>query len=308
VGYDFICILDAMMPKIVFLLALSAVILTQDNPGLRKYKKSPHHLFVGYLVGDGNDPYAGINPANAPDSADFLEFFAGRDSVRSHWREAQAKGTRIVVCFFPNSIKGYTLNGKVDYEYWAKNTFEQIVKKDSLDGIDIDIESGTFGGPVPVENAVPFLKAVAKYFGPNSTHGKTVMGNKPTFFFDTDGSFNNFNDGPIYTPYKSNYDYVLFQAYTNGNRAWRGNGIQDFPPLIKFYGADKLIYLVNGDDFTGSNNHDQVTDTLFDYAHWVVQNNAIGVGAYRMSRDYDHHPHFYASRTAIQIMNPAKNP
>jgi hypothetical protein len=296
-----------MTPKLLCLLAISSLILAQDNQSLRQYKKGPHHVFVGYLVSDGNDPYAGTNPANAPDSIDYLEFFAGRDTVRAHWRAAQAKGTRIVVCFFPNSIKGDTLDGKVDYDYWAQRTFDQIVNKDSLDGIDIDIESGTFGGSVPPKQAEALLVAVAKYFGPNSTHGKTVMGYKPTFFFDTDGSFNHFNDGPIYTPYKSNYDYVLFQAYTNGNRAWRGHGTKDFPPLIKLYGADKLIYLVNGDDFT-ANNQDQVTDTLFDYARWVVQNNAIGVGAYRMSRDYDHQPHFYASRTAIQIMNPAAKP
>lgn len=297
-----------MMPKLYLTLAISCLFLNTDNQALIKYKKSHHHLFVGYLVGDGNDPYAGINPDNAPDSVDYLEFFAGRDSVRAHWRQAQAKGTKIVQCFFPKYITGDTLNGKVDYEYWAKNTFDQLITTDSLDGIDIDIESGTFGGPVEVKDAVAFLIAVAKYFGPNSTYGKTVRGDKPTFFFDTDGSFNHFNDGPIFTPYKSNYDYVLFQAYTNGNRAWRGNGTKDFPPLIKLYGADKLIYLVNGDDFVGSNNNDQVTDALFDYAHWVVQNNAIGVGAYRMSRDYDHNPHFYASRTAIQIMNPAPKP
>lgn len=299
------------------LLGFSLFALASDNAALIRYKNSPHHLFVGYLVGDGNDPVPAIDPANAPDSADFLEFFAGQDPNRADWRVAQAKGTRIVSCHFPKyaffdgsdhdtTIKPVGKNSNPTpnstYFHWAKAVFGQIVKTDSLDGIDIDIESGTFGGQVQPMNAVNFLTAVAQYFGPNSTGGVTVSGKKPIFFFDTDGSF---GDGPIYTPYKGNFDYVLFQAYTNGNHYWSGSRPQDFPPLIALYGADKLIYLVNGDDFDGKNNNDPPSVALLSYATWVKQNNAVGVGAYRMSRDYDHTPHFISSRTAIQIMNPA---
>ncbi|PZP42051.1 MAG: hypothetical protein DI598_17405, partial [Pseudopedobacter saltans] len=69
---------------------------------LISYKNSPHKIFVGYLVGDGADPQESFNPVNSPDSVDFLEFFAGNDPNRAHWRAAQAKGTRIVACHFLN--------------------------------------------------------------------------------------------------------------------------------------------------------------------------------------------------------------
>ncbi len=296
-----------------------------SNSDLVAYKNSAHRIFVGYLVSDGNDQAAGTNPANAPDSADYLEFFAGRDANRADWRAAQAKGTRIVVChfvsdaYFDGSAKdpatkvpgyvnppGFNQNQATSsstYNHWASDMYQQHIVADSLDGIDIDIESGTLGGDVPNRtNLKSLLISVAKYFGPNSTSGQTVMGKKPVFFFDTDGSV---GDGPVYTNYKSNYDYVLFQAYTNGNHYWSGSGTQDFGPLIQTYGSDKLVYLVNGDDFDGSNLNDAPSVALRSYAQWVKANNGKGVGAYRMSRDYNHTPHFAASRQAIQIMNPA---
>ncbi|WP_161596672.1 RICIN domain-containing protein [Chitinophaga vietnamensis] len=282
------------------------------------YKNSSHKLFVGYLVADGADPVPAYNPANAPDSVDFLEFFAGRDPQRSDWRAAQAKGTRIVVChfvsdaYFDGSVKDPSTpagtgssspTSSSTYDHWARDMYQQHIVADSLDGIDLDIESGTLGGDVPNStNLLSLLKSVAKYFGPNSTSALTVMGKKPVFFFDTDGSV---GDGPIYTNYKSNYDYVLFQSYTSGSHYWSGSGTADFGPLVSLYGSDKLIYLVNGDNFDGSNLNDVPSTSLWSYAQWVVANNGVGVGAYRMSRDYNHNPVFNATRKAIQIMNPA---
>jgi len=305
---------------------------TSDS-ALIAYKNSNHHLFLGFLVADGNDPVPSINPANSPDSVDFLEFFAGRDTTKANWRTAQAKGTKIVVCYFPKyayfdgsvndpatKVPGYSNppgfnqkvpNAKSTYYHWAKNTYEKDIDTNKLNGIDIDIEYGTFGGEVPQSNGPNFLIAVAQYYGPNCT--KCVVGTggkKPTFFYDTDGSA---NDAAMYTPYKNNYDYVDFQSYTTGNHYWSGGGIAGFPALVKMYGLSKLIFLVNGDSFVQANgvqvppgSDSVVTASLYSYANWVKTNNGTGVGAYRMSRDYNHNPHFAVSRNAIQIMNPAK--
>lgn len=289
--------------------------LTAGSSSLITYKNSPHHIFVGFLVGDGADSPDAYNPTNSPDSVDFLEFFAGNDPNRADWRAAQAKGTRIVVCHFlsdawfdgsskdpatPNSTATIPNSGST-YDHWAQAMYNKHIVADSLDGIDLDIESGTIGGQVSAASVPNLLASVAKYFGPNSTSAPTLsMGKKAVFFYDTDGSA----DNNTYIGTKSNYDYVLFQAYVNGNHYWSGSGTQDFGPLISGYGADKLIYLVNGDDFSTSMT-DAPTVSLLSYAQWVVQNNGIGVGAYRMSRDYLHTPHFAASRQAIQIMNPA---
>ena len=302
---------------------------------LLTYKKSPHHLFVGFLVGDGNDPAASYNPANAPDSIDFLEFFAGRDSTTANWRIAQARGTRIVACHFPRdayfdgSIKDpatkapgyinppgfdqYHANSSSTYNHWARDIYAKEITKEGLDGIDIDIESGTFGEDVPntATNGKNLLLALAKYYGPNCTACTVgAGGKKPVFFFDTDRSAR-FEDS-MYTAYKSNYDYVLFQAYTTGSHAWRGGGIKGFKPLVDFYGLEKLIFLVNGDSFMYPDGKQDrapgdsvATADLLNYAAWVKANKGVGVGAYRMSRDYNHKPPFAASRQAIQIMNPA---
>jgi hypothetical protein len=290
---------------------------TSSGGGLIAYKNSAHHPFVGYLVADGNDPAASVNPANAPDSVDFLEFFAGRDTVRNDWRVAQAKGTRIVVChfvsdaYFDGSVNDPVTPGTATtptatstYDHWAAAMYQQHIVTDSLDGIDLDIETGTLGGEVPNATALQnLLISVAKYFGPNSTSALTVMGKKPVFFFDTDGSVGGGVDGTYYTNYAGNYDYVLFQAYTTGSHYWSGSGTASFGPLVSTYGLSKLIFLVNGDSFSPSD--PTVGNELLSYAEWVVSNNGCGVGAYRMSRDYNDTPPFTYSRQAIQVMNPA---
>ena len=48
-----------------------------SNADLIAYKNSAHKIFVGFLVGDGADAAASFNPANAPDSTDFLSFLQG---------------------------------------------------------------------------------------------------------------------------------------------------------------------------------------------------------------------------------------
>src|ERR1700744_4950961 len=288
-----------------------------SNDSLIAYKNSKHFLYLGFLVADGNDPAASVNPANSPDSLDFLEFFAGRDTVKAHWRVAQAKGTRIVVCYFPKyayfdgsvndpatKVPGYvnppgfnqtTPTSTSTYDHWAKNTYTKDVALDSLDGIDVDLERGTFGGEVPQANGPQFLTAIAKYYGPAcSACVVKTGGKKPLFFYDTDGSV---NDNEMYKHYKNNYDYVDFQSYTTGkpgSHYWQGRGTADFGPLIKTYGLDKLIFLVNGDSFIQSDgsqvppgSDSLVTASLYSYANWVKTNNGIGVGAYRMSRDYN---------------------
>jgi hypothetical protein len=308
-----------------------------NTPGtILDYKNSNHRLFVGYLVGDGNDPYDGYNPANAPDSADYLEFFAGRDSIEAHWRTAQAIGTKIVVChfisdaYFDGSIKdpatqvaGYVNPAGFDqnhatttstYEHWAKDTYNKEIVTQKLDGIDLDIESGTFGGDVPhnVANAEQLVIAIAKYYGPNCTECTTMnsQGKKPVFFYDTDGTSG--FESTMYTAHQSNYNYVLFQSYTTGNHAWGGSGTASFSPLVATYGLNKLIFLVNGDSFIYPDGHEdatggdaKATSDLYSFANWVTSNNGTGVGVYRMSRDYNHTPKFGVSKKAIQLMNPA---
>src|ERR1700761_3151253 len=116
-----------------------------NDSSLIAYKNSKYFLYLGFLVDDGNDPPASTNPASSPDSVDFLEFFAGRDTVKANWRTAQAKGTRIVVCYFPEyayfdgsvndpatKVPGYVNppgfnqkipNSKSTYLHWAQNTY-----------------------------------------------------------------------------------------------------------------------------------------------------------------------------------------
>lgn len=292
-----------------------------SNSDLIAYKNSPHKIFVGFLVGDGADPAASFNPVNAPDSLDFIEFFAGNDQNKSHWRAAQAKGTRIVVChflrdaYFDGSSKDPATptstatvpNANSTYDHWASAMYQQHIVVDSLDGIDLDIESGTLGDGVSSTSYPKLLTSVAKYFGPSSTSPVTKsMGKKPVFFYDTDGSAdNNTLVGP-----SSNYDYVLFQAYTTGSHFWSGSGTQNFGPLVTGYGLSKLIFLVNGDSFKHPDGSEdqaggdaKATSDLYSYANWVKSNNGAGVGAYRMSRDYNHTPNFAVSRKAIQLMN-----
>lgn len=299
------------------------------------YKNSAHAIFVGFLVGDGNDPAAGFNPANAPDSIDYLEFFAGRDTVQADWSAAQAKGTKIVVChfisdaYFDGSVKDpnatdsdYVITANFNrnaptstssYNHWAKAMFKQHIIDDRLDGIDLDIESGTFGGDVKrnAANGDSLMVAVARYFGPNSTKGNTAAGKKPVFFYDTDGSGG--FETQMCINHKGNYDYILFQSYTTGSHYWSGSGVSSLPSLVNIYGKEKLIFLINGDSFTYPDGHEdqsggdaKASQDLTDYANWVKTNSGAGVGAYRMSRDYNHTPHFAVSRQAIQIMNPAK--
>jgi len=295
----------------------TASLTLTDNATLIAYKNSPHHPFVGFLVADGSNSTNDYNPADAPDSVDFLEFFAGRDPVRAHWRVAQAKGTRIIVCHFiadayfdgsvkdPSTPPGMGQTGSTassTYDHWARDMYAQHIQADSLDGIDLDIESGSFGGDVQFNNLQNVLTSVAKYFGPRSTSALTIMGKKPVFFYDTDGSIS--NDATAYTSDSSGIDYVNFQAYTNPGQGWGGRGTQDFPSVIRRYGANKLIYLVDGDIFNTTQSDQAATD-LISYANYIVANNAVGVGAYRMSRDFGNTPPFAVTRHAIQIMNPA---
>ena len=41
---------------------------------LLAYKASAHPIYVGFLVADGNDPVPSYNPANVPDSVEYVEF------------------------------------------------------------------------------------------------------------------------------------------------------------------------------------------------------------------------------------------
>jgi hypothetical protein len=311
------------------------------NDSLVMYKNSAHHIFVGYLVGDGNDPFAGYDPANSPDSVDYLEFFAGNDSVQADWRTAQAKGTKIVVChfvsdaYFDGSVKdpatqvpGYvnppgfnqtTPTATSTYYHWARDTYNKEIVGEQLDGIDLDIESGTFGTNTEVglnaQNGDSLVVALAMYYGPNCTSCTTLntasQNAKPVFFYDTDGSIS--FENVMFGQHPGNYNYVLFQSYTTGSHYWNGVDTNSFAPLITTYGLNKLIFLVNGDSFIYPNGtQDQAggdakaTASLYSYATYVKNNNGVGVGAYRMSRDYNHTPPFAVSRTAIQIMNPAQ--
>jgi hypothetical protein len=295
------------------------------------YKASKHHIFVGYIVDDSNDPADSHNPVNAPDSADYLVFFAGYDTTATNLRATQAKGTKLVVChwlkdaYFDGSAKdpatkvtGYVnpkgfdqnnANAKSTYDHWASDIYNKDIVAQGLDGIDLDVERSTFGGDVPftAANGGNLVLSIAKYYGPNCT--KCATGQKPVFFYDTD---NTSFDKDMYTPNKTNYNYVLFQSYTTGNRAWGGSGTASFSPLVNFYGLDKLIFLVNGDSFTYPNGTEDVkgedaiaTTDLYNYATWVKNNSGIGVGCYRMNRDYNHKPTYAVSRHAIQLMNPA---
>ena len=304
---------------------------------LLAYKASAHPIYVGFLVADGNDPVPSYNPANVPDSVDYVEFFSGKDTTQADWRAAQAKGTKIVTCHFvkdayfdgsvndpATQVPGYvnptgfnqtTQNSTSTYYHWAHDMYTKEIVTEKLDGIDLDIESGTFGSEVSLTaaNADSLMVAVAEYYGPNCTQCTTLnsAGQKPVFFFDTDGSTH--LESTIYTPHKSNYNYVLFQSYTTGNHYWGGTGTASFAPLVSTYGAGMLVFLVNGDSFTYPNGtQDQAggdstaTANLYSYASWTVTNKAAGVGAYRMSRDYNHTPSFAVSRHAIQLMNPAQ--
>lgn len=308
---------------------------TQEDP-LLTYKNNPHHIFVGFLVADGNDPVPSFNPANAPDSADYLEFFAGRDTVQADWRAAQMKGTKLVTCHFisdayfdgsvhdpatqdsgyvnPPGFNPYSPTSTSSYHHWARDMYNKEIVNQGLDGIDLDIEYGTFGGDVHRNsaNADSLVTAVAEYYGPNCTQCTTMnsAGKKPVLFYDTDGSSG--LENVMYSPHASNYNYVLFQSYTTGNHYWNGSDTTDFAPLVSFYGLDKLIFLVNGDSFIYSNGgQDQpngdatATASLYSYATYVKNNDGVGVGVYRMSRDYNHTPPFAVSKKAIQIMNPA---
>lgn len=336
--------LSLLMICIFLTTACTKEIIDPPDPGnnnpyseLINYKNSQHHIFVGFLVADGNDPVASYNPANAPDSVDYLEFFAGRDTVRADWRQAQMKGTKIVAChfisdaYFDGSIKdpatqepGYTNPSGFDqyhptstssYHHWARDIYNKEIVDEKLDGIDIDIEYGTFGGDVhrTAANGDSVMTALAEYYGPNCTKCDSMnsAGKKPVFFYDTDGSCG--YDNIMFGHHPDNYNYVLFQSYTTGNHYWSGTDTTNFAPLVSTYGLDKLIFLVNGDSFIypdGSQDQTggdvKATTALYNYATYVKNNNGAGVGAYRMSRDYNHTPEFAVSRKAIQIMNPAQ--
>lgn len=301
------------------------------------YKNSPHRIVIGYLVGDGYDTTAAYNPANAPDSVDYLEFFAGRDTAQAHWRAAQAKGIKLIASHFVSDVyfdgsakdpatkaagyvnaKGFDMHhptANSSYHHWARDMYQKHIVTEKLDGIDLDIEKDVFGTDVAytVANADSMVVAIAKYFGPKCTECKVMnsAGKKPVFFYDTDGSCG--LDSFMYVPYKDNYDYVLFQSYTTGSHNWKGKDTTDFAPLLHMFGAGKLVFMVNGDSFSYPDGTEDkpggdstATASLYSYARYVVDHNCGGVGIYRMSRDYNHKPRFAATRKAIQMMNPAK--
>lgn len=294
---------------------------------LLAYKSSAHQIYLGYLVADGNDPAAATSMLNVPDSVDIVIAFAGWDKDASHWKTLQAKGTKILTCTFPGNDAFYdgsakdttttqktSLSSASTYDHWAKAMYDKFITGMGWDGIDVDIETGTFGGDAPASNAKAVLQSVAKYFGPNALTGNlTKAGQKPIFIYDTDvdvaGGSLGYNT--IYTPFKSNYTYVNFQSYVGGSRRWGGSTTADLTPLLNMFDKTKLIVLTNGDEFKYPNGSEdtpggdaKATKWLWDIAGWAKTNKTGGVGAYRMSRDYNHTPVFNSSRQAIQIMNP----
>ncbi|MBB6130924.1 hypothetical protein HDF22_005070 [Mucilaginibacter lappiensis] len=298
------------------------------------YKKGKHQLFLGYLVADGNDPKEAYNMLNVPDSVDIVEAFAGYDTVSTHWRALQLKGTKIVICSFPksdaffdgsfndgNGLKPLTKFDKPTanstYDHWARAMHDKYITQMGWDGIDIDIETGTFGNEAPAENAASLLQSVAKYFGPKANiKSKTRAGVRPLFLYDTDVDTEqgeSLSYGKIYKPYKSNYSFVVFQSYIGGSRRWKGSAPAHLDPLLNAFDKDKLIILTNGDEWVYPNGtQDNAPDGdqkaskwLFEIADWGVKNKIQGIGAYRMSRDYNHKPSFSVTRKAIQLINPA---
>jgi hypothetical protein len=321
-------------------IAVGDTALAAKNAALRAYKQSKHFITMGFVVADGNDPSEATNLLNQPDSLDMVYLFTGYDTDPTHWRAIQDKGTKIIRTEFPSAayfdgsakdpdtkLPGYVAPPGLDpnnptpsstYNHYAKNKYFEYIYVNKWDGIDFDIESGAFGGDVPASNAKNFLDAMARYFGPNCTNCIVgADGKKPLLTYDTDVAYNGTTISPdkLYLPYKSNYDYVLFQSYTTGNRAWGGVGVQSLGSLVDLYGGEKMIFLVNGDSFVYPDGVSQdrpgedakASKDLLDYAHYVKDNKGtkgIGVGAYRMSRDYNHTPPWKYTREAIQIMNP----
>jgi len=295
---------------------------------------------MGFVVGDGNDPQEAVNLANQPDSLDMVFLFTGYDTDPAHWRALQAKGTKIIRTEFPSAayfdgsakdpdtkLPGYVPDPNIDpntptststYNHYAKNKYYEYIYVNKWDGIDFDIEAGAMGGDVPAANTVNFLKAMAKYFGPNCTNCIIgADGKKPMLTYDTDVAYLGGSLSPdrVYLPLKSNFDYILFQSYTTGSRAWSGTGVQSLPALVNMYGGEKLIFLVNGDSFIYPDGISEdvkgedakASKNLLEYAQFVKDGKGgIGVGAYRMSRDYNHIPKWRYTREAIQIMNPSK--
>ncbi|MBO9674207.1 MAG: hypothetical protein J7577_12225 [Sphingobacteriaceae bacterium] len=294
---------------------------------LLAYKNSDHLLSVGYLVNDGADPADATNVFNIPDSLDIVTLFAGYQKNPPSWRAAQAKGTKVLIAEYPSAayfdhstkdpytkLPGYVRPAGIDslkptststYEHYAKSKYYEYITLRGFDGIDMDVETGFFGGELPTEYAPNYMRAMVKYFGPKCTECVIRADKKrPIFVYDTDVLDKNsggIGTEELYKPFKENFDHVYFQSYTTGNRAWYGSGTDDFLPIVNAYGA-KFIALVNGDNYTDP----KVSQDLLSYARWMKGNNGGGVGAYRMSRNYNATPRFANIRQAIQIMNPAK--
>ncbi len=301
------------------------------------YKASKHPIMVSFLVGDGNDPADATNVTNTPDSVDIIELFSGYAKDATAWAAVQKKGTRIVRCEFPSAayfdhsakdpatkVPGYVRPAGIDsthptasstYEHYAHDKYSEYITQNKWDGIDVDIESGTFGGDVPSSNAKNFLTTLSRYFGPKCTECDSMNRKKAIMIYDTDVSSPSGNIGynNLYGPLKERFDYVMFQAYIGGNRAWTGTGTQSFGPIVTGYGAG-FLPLVNGDEFiypdgnqdSPPNGDSKATASALSYAQWVKDNNGMGMGIYRASRDYNHTPRFSTTKNAIQIMNPAK--
>lgn len=309
---------------------------------LLAYKNSPHFLTIGYLTGDGADPNDATNPRFLHDSVDIACLFAGTYQRRQvdGWRDAQKRGIKLVVTLVPNAaffdgsvndpftkLPGYkrpfgldSINPNINstYHHYAQAVYDEIIAQDSLDGIDIDVEPGFYGSECKTENAENHLLALAQFFGPKCTACKVgADGKKPLFVYDTDVDRQSGNLSPyrLYLPHKDNYDYIFFQSYTTGNRAWGGSGVNSLPALIDIFGPEKLLFLINGDTFQkhGDYTRDQAARNLLEYARFVKSGNGangIGVGLYRMSRDYEHVPAnpWKYTRDAISILNPRVNP
>ncbi len=292
---------------------------------LLAYKNSPHHPFYAWLSGDS----AAKDLLNMPDSVDFVDV-QNNPVDSAHWTIAQGKGMRLLIyhwisdAYFDGAstdpLKGATgykkpsnynttkPNNTNSYHHLAQAWYNQIVGTWKLDGVDVDIEAGTFFGTVlTVANGDSVLTALAQYFGPNCTKCSVptagpASGKKPLFFYDTDGSM---NDKEMYGKYAANYDYVPFQAYSTVSGMYNtGITTASFPSLEKTYGVNKLLYMSEGEYFSAYQPGVAPAaedGSMLNFAQWIAGNragNQCGVAAYNGGADCGTHAAIFSLHQA----------
>lgn len=240
-------------------------------------------LFVTYWLGYANN---GLALSSLPQGIDIVNLFLinlypdpalqynyitsdgmSWSDIMTGSRTLQQRGVKVVASIMSTPNPPISWNTIADPESFAEQVYDLVVNQWQLDGIDIDPEIG--GGEAPNSTFIAVVKALSKYFGPQSGTGKIM----------SYVSYQLYNDNVLLTDTNGMFDYVMLMGYF-----WDYNTmLSQFKQYAAIVGNQNVLFGVQ----PGNSSQSTPLDEAVELARWqpATGNQKGGMMLYNINID-----------------------